>query len=106
MCIRDRRQGRAFLDEALAELEGEVLPGDRAFTLHDTYGFPVEVTRELCDERGIEVDMEGFGRCMDEQRERARAANTKDAEAAWSTYGLSLIHIWALCWLQAGSRPV
>ena len=81
------RQGRAFLDEALAELEGEVLPGDRAFTLHDTYGFPVEVTRELCDERGIEVDMEGFGRCMDEQRERARAANTKDAEAAWSTYG-------------------
>ena len=81
------RQGRAFLDEALAELEGVVLPGDRAFTLHDTYGFPVEVTRELCDERGIEVDMEGFGRCMDEQRERARAANTKDAEAAWSTYG-------------------
>ena len=81
------RQGRAFLDEALAGIEGEVLPGDRAFTLHDTYGFPVEVTRELCGERGIEVDMEGFGRCMDEQRERARAANTKDAEAAWSTYG-------------------
>ena len=47
----------------------------------------MEVTRELCGERGIEVDMEGFGRCMDEQRERARAANTKDAEAAWSTYG-------------------
>ena len=81
------RQGRAFLDEALSELDGDVLPGDRAFTLHDTYGFPVEVTRELCDERGIEVDMEGFGQCMDEQRERARAANTKDAEAAWSTYG-------------------
>lgn len=81
------RQGRAFLDEALAEVEGSVLPGDRAFTLHDTYGFPVEVTCEMCAERGIEVDMEGFGRCMDEQRERARAANTKDAEAAWSTYG-------------------
>lgn len=81
------RQGRAFLDEALGALEGDVLPGDRAFTLHDTYGFPVEVTRELCDECGIEVDMEGFGRCMEEQRERARAANTKDAEAAWSTYG-------------------
>ena len=81
------RQGRAFLDEALAALDGEVLPGEQAFTLHDTYGFPVEVTRELCGERGIEVDMEGFARCMDEQRERARAANTKDAEAAWSTYG-------------------
>ena len=75
------RQGRAFLDEALAALDGEVLPGEQAFTLHDTYGFPVEVTRELCGERGIEVDMEGFARCMDEQRERARAANTKDAEA-------------------------
>ena len=81
------RQGRAFLDEALAELEVDVLPGDQAFTLHDTYGFPVEVTRELCGERSIEVDMEGFERCMTEQRERARAANTKDAEAAWSTYG-------------------
>ncbi|WP_080799594.1 alanine--tRNA ligase [Arabiibacter massiliensis] len=81
------RQGRAYLDEALAGLDGQVLPGDRAFTLHDTYGFPVEVTREMCAERGIEVDMEGFERCMDEQRERARAANTKDAEAAWSTYG-------------------
>lgn len=81
------RQGRAFLDEALASLDGSVLPGDQAFTLHDTYGFPVEVTRELCEDRGIQVDMEGFGRCMEEQRTRARAANTKDAEAAWSTYG-------------------
>ncbi len=81
------RQGRAFLDDALAELEGTVLPGDQAFTLHDTYGFPVEVTRELCEERGIQVDMDGFGVCMEEQRNRARAANTKDAEAAWSTYG-------------------
>lgn len=81
------RQGRAFLDDALAELEGTVLPGDQAFTLHDTYGFPVEVTRELCEERGIQVDMDGFGVCMEEQRTRARAANTKDAEAAWSTYG-------------------
>ena len=81
------RQGRAFLDEALAKLEGAVLPGDQAFTLHDTYGFPVDITRELCEERGISVDLEGFERCMEEQRDRARAANTKDAEAAWSTYG-------------------
>lgn len=81
------RQGRAFLEEALASLDDSLLPGDRAFTLHDTYGFPVEVTRELCDERNIEVDMEGFERCMDEQKNRARAANTKDSEAAWSTYG-------------------
>ncbi len=81
------RQGRAFLAQALDGLDGTVLPGDEAFTLHDTYGFPVDITRELCEERGVAVDMEGFERCMEEQRNRARAANTKDAEAAWSTYG-------------------
>lgn len=81
------RQGRAFLDEALASLEGTVLPGDQAFTLHDTYGFPVEITSEICLSRDVTVDTEGFERCMQEQRDRARAAGAKDAEAAWSTYG-------------------
>ena len=81
------RQGRAYLANALEKLEGDVLSGQAAFTLHDTYGFPVDITRELCEERGVNVDMEGFDRCMEEQRDRARAANTKDAEAAWSTYG-------------------
>ncbi|MEG2746346.1 MAG: alanine--tRNA ligase [Gordonibacter sp.] len=80
------RQGRAFLDEALSGLEGTTLPGEQAFTLHDTYGFPVEVTREMCGERGIEVDVDGFTRCMDQQKARARAAS-KDADKAWSTYG-------------------
>ncbi|MEG0791070.1 MAG: alanine--tRNA ligase [Gordonibacter sp.] len=80
------RQGRAFLDEALSGLEGTTLPGEQAFTLHDTYGFPVEVTREMCEERGIEVDVDGFTRCMDQQKARARAAS-KDADKAWSTYG-------------------
>ena len=81
------RQGQVFLAEALDKLEGDTLSGEEAFTLHDTYGFPVEVTEEMCADRNVKVDMEGFERCMDEQRERARAANTKDAEAAWSTYG-------------------
>ena len=81
------RQGQVFLEEELAKLSGDVLSGEEAFTLHDTYGFPVEVTEEMCADRGVKVDMEGFTRCMEEQRERARAANTKDAEAAWSTYG-------------------
>ena len=81
------RQGRAYLADALEKLDGDVLSGQAAFTLHDTYGFPVDITRELCEERGVNVDMEGFDRCMQEQRDRARAANTKDAEAAWSTYG-------------------
>lgn len=63
------------------------LPGDRAFVLHDTYGFPIEVTQEICAERDITVDEEGFARCMEEQRSRARAANADDAEAAWSNFG-------------------
>ncbi|WP_172136888.1 alanine--tRNA ligase [Adlercreutzia sp. ZJ473] len=81
------RQGQAFLEDALSQLEGTVLPGEEAFTLHDTYGFPVEITSEICEGRGVTVDMEGFERSMEAQRERARAAGAKDAEAAWSTYG-------------------
>ncbi len=81
------RQGQVFLDEALDALEGTVLDGETAFTLHDTYGFPIEITQEICAGRGITVDEEGFAACMEEQRNRARAATKADAEAAWSTYG-------------------
>lgn len=81
------RQGRAFLEEELKALDGKVLAGEKAFTLHDTYGFPVEITSEICADAGVSVDMDGFERCMQEQRDRARAAGAKDAEAAWSTYG-------------------
>ena len=79
-------QGRAFLAETLGELSGKVLSGKVAFTLHDTYGFPLEVTQEICAEQGIEVDTQEFAECMQQQRERARAATKGYAEAAWSTY--------------------
>ncbi len=81
------KQGQAYLENALSTLEGNVLPGETAFTLHDTYGFPVEITSEITSERGIDIDMEGFQAEMAAQRERARQAGAKDAEAAWSTYG-------------------
>ena len=81
------RQGQAYLEEALGKLEGDVLSGEEAFTLHDTYGFPVEVTQEIAEGRGVKVDMKAFEAAMEAQRERARAAGAKDAEAAWSTYG-------------------
>ena len=85
---RTLRTGQAYLDKELAGLaEGDVLSGEAAFMLHDTYGFPVEVTQEICADRGITVDMAAFDACMAEQRERARAATKDDAEAAWSTYG-------------------
>lgn len=57
----------------------DVLPGEDAFRLHDTYGFPIDLTDLMARERGIEVDEEGFNELMKEQRERARAAGKFDA---------------------------
>jgi len=91
------RQGKAYLEDALASLSGTVLSGQTAFTLHDTYGFPVEVTVEMCAERGISVDEDEFAVCMEEQRERARAANKNDAEAAWSTYDGTMSSVLETC---------
>jgi alanyl-tRNA synthetase len=70
-------------------LEGATrLEGSEAFALHDTYGFPIELTEEIAAERGVAVDRAGFERAMDEQRERARAASKfgkgAAARVAWN----------------------
>ncbi|MGO9856148.1 MAG: alanine--tRNA ligase [Acidimicrobiales bacterium] len=70
---RTLRAGLSRLEEALAT-GTKVLGGDVAFTLHDTHGFPVELTEELARDAGVEVDRAGFDAAMAEQRERARAA--------------------------------
>ncbi|MBA2694078.1 MAG: alanine--tRNA ligase [Rubrobacter sp.] len=63
--------------------DGGKFPGEVAFMLHDTYGFPVEVTRDVLEERGFVLDEEGFRRAMEDQRERARsAAQTYDRVVA------------------------
>ncbi len=61
--------------EELIEKSGGRLAGADAFTLHDTYGFPIELTEEIAASRGVQVDKDGFERAMDEQRQRARAAS-------------------------------
>ena len=72
--------GRTYLDEALAGLaEGAPLPGEVAFKLHDTYGFPIDLTVEISAAAGHDVDMDGFDACMTEQKERARANANRDA---------------------------
>jgi alanyl-tRNA synthetase len=76
---RTLRAGLGKLEEAFATGE-KVLAGDVAFTLHDTHGFPVELTEELARDAGVEVDRAGFDAAMNEQRERARAA-TRAAKA-------------------------
>jgi len=76
-------RGSVLLDEALAGLEaGEPLGGGVTFLLHDTYGFPFEVTEEIARERGVELDSEGFEAELSQQRRRARedfAARSTDA---------------------------
>ena len=73
---RTLAQGTTILDTAVTRTKaagGDTLPGDEAFALHDTYGFPIDLTLEMADEQGLRVDREGFTRLMTEQRERARA---------------------------------
>lgn len=67
--------GEQLLDVALEDLDpGEPVPGATAFKLHDTFGFPIELTEEIASERGLSVDREGFDAAMQAQKHRARAA--------------------------------
>ena len=71
------RTGQAILDGRMAGLApGQPIDGDVAFLLHDTYGFPLEVTVEIAAERGVAVDTEGFAAAMSKQQERARSARS------------------------------
>ena len=70
-------QGLAILASMEAEMKekGEtVLSGENAFKLYDTYGFPIDLTREILEEKSFSVDEDGFKSCMDEQKKKARAA--------------------------------
>ena len=86
------RQGMGFLETELSALAGSGgrLDGRVAFTLHDTYGFPFELTAEIAAEKGVDVDVETFTSEMEAQRDRARAA-VKDE--SWSSYGGVLAQI-------------
>lgn len=72
---RTLERGLALLDEELAKHSGDTLDGETAFRLYDTYGFPVDLTADVCRERNIKVDEAGFEAAMEEQRRRAREAS-------------------------------
>ena len=83
--------GSKIFDVAVHETRsagGAVLPGDKAFQLHDTYGFPIDLTLEMAAEAGLAVDQEGFRRLMEQQRDRAKAdaAARKTGHADVSAY--------------------
>ncbi len=79
-------QGIAILNEFITELKASgrsVLPGSMAFKLHDTYGFPLDLTREIAEEAGLTVDEEGFKAEMNEQKKKAREALKSRETSAW-----------------------
>ncbi|WP_284784188.1 alanine--tRNA ligase [Corynebacterium rhinophilum] len=80
--LKTLESGTKLFDEAVDDLRTthraktqKVLSGDKAFELHDTYGFPIDLTLEMAQEAGLDVDMEGFNAAMGEQRRRAKADN-------------------------------
>ncbi|MDR1379596.1 MAG: alanine--tRNA ligase [Synergistaceae bacterium] len=77
-------QGTDLFDSEATRLKsggGKTLPGDVAFTLYDTYGFPIELTLEMAEEQGISVDREGFDKAMEAQRQRARVKSKQKKSA-------------------------
>jgi alanyl-tRNA synthetase len=68
-------KGMAILNDAIADLNGDTIPGETAFKLYDTYGFPLDLTADVARERDLKVDEDGFNVAMDKQREMARAGS-------------------------------
>ncbi len=76
------QNGMKLLDAELPKVNNGVLPGDVAFKLFDTYGFPVDLTQMILRDKNIAVDVAGFEKCMSEQKERSRA-DTKGTRILW-----------------------
>jgi alanyl-tRNA synthetase len=73
--LKTLERGLFLLDQELTKITGNILPGDIAFKLYDTYGFPLDLTADVCREKNITVDEIGFNLCMEEQRKRARESS-------------------------------
>ena len=79
-------QGLTILNDFIAEVKaggGKVLPGNMAFKLHDTFGFPLDLTREIAEEAGLKIDEDGFRAEMGEQKKKAREALKSKVSSAW-----------------------
>lgn len=68
-------QGLRLLQEAIGSLEKSVIPGELAFKLYDTYGFPIDLTADIAREQDLQIDMDGFQNCMQKQRAQSQAAS-------------------------------
>ena len=72
---RTLEQGLRLLQEQIQSLDGKEIPGQIAFKLYDTYGFPIDLTADIAREQGLQVDMDGFNQFMQQQREQSQAAS-------------------------------
>ncbi|WJV61652.1 alanine--tRNA ligase [Pectobacteriaceae bacterium C52] len=77
---RTLERGLSLLDEEIKNLRSDTLDGETAFRLYDTYGFPLDLTADVCRERNLKVDEAGFERAMEAQRQRAREASGFDVD--------------------------
>lgn len=80
-------QGIVILNEFISEImekKQTVLPGEMVFKLHDTYGFPLDLTREIAEENGLGIDEDGFKKEMDAQKKKARDAHNSRDTSAWA----------------------
>jgi len=82
------QNGMKLLDAELPKVNNAILPGDVAFKLFDTYGFPLDLTQMILRDKNIAVDVAGFEKCMAEQKERSRA-DTKGTRTLWESQSLS-----------------
>lgn len=72
---RTLEQGLRLLQEQIQALKGKEIAGEVAFKLYDTYGFPLDLTADIAREHGLHVDMDGFNKCMQQQREQSQSAS-------------------------------
>ena len=85
-------QGMKIINSYMDELKAEgskTLDGEKAFKLHDTYGFPIDLTREILEESGYEIDLDGFEKAMEEQKKRSQAEQEMD-DAGWDEVNAEL----------------
>jgi len=73
--VKTLDNGLRLLEQDIAELKGDMIPGETVFALYDTYGFPIDLTNDIARERGLTLDYQGYEKAMEAQRERARAAS-------------------------------
>ncbi len=99
------------LDDLLSE-DRDTVPGETAFKLYDTFGFPLDIVHDIAEKQGFKVDEQGFNRCMQEQKERAKAAWKGSGEKDWSVRFSALLEqglkseFWGYSTLQADARII